>query len=89
LFREIYIFDELIKSRISIKFVIPVNPGIHLFQEVLYSGFRWGDDPKNSLPDIFEKEKRMKIVCLLGSPRNKGNSSTLAKHFCDAADKLA
>lgn len=30
----------------------------------------------------------MKIVCLLGSPRNNGNSSTLAKHFCDAAEKL-
>ena len=30
----------------------------------------------------------MKIVCLLGSPRSKGNSSTLAKHFCDAAEKL-
>jgi multimeric flavodoxin WrbA len=33
-------------------------------------------------------KKRMKIVCLLGSPRNKGNSSTLAKHVCDAAEKL-
>jgi len=30
----------------------------------------------------------MKIVCLLGSPRTKGNSSTLAQHFCDAAEKL-
>jgi multimeric flavodoxin WrbA len=30
----------------------------------------------------------MKIVCLLGSPRTKGNSSTLAQHFCGAAEKL-
>jgi len=30
----------------------------------------------------------MKIVCLLGSPRTQGNSSTLAKYFCDAAEKL-
>jgi multimeric flavodoxin WrbA len=30
----------------------------------------------------------MKIVSLLGSPRSKGNSSTLAKHFCEAVEKL-
>src|SRR5208337_2639400 len=30
----------------------------------------------------------MNIVCLLGSPRMKGNSSTIAKHFCDMAEKL-
>jgi multimeric flavodoxin WrbA len=30
----------------------------------------------------------MKIVCLLGSPREKGNSSTVAKHFCDTAGRL-
>ena len=30
----------------------------------------------------------MKIVCLLGSPRPKGNSTTIAKHFCDTAEKL-
>jgi multimeric flavodoxin WrbA len=30
----------------------------------------------------------MKIVCVLGSPRTKGNSSTLAQHFCSAAEKL-
>jgi multimeric flavodoxin WrbA len=30
----------------------------------------------------------MEIVCLLGSPRPKGNSTTIAKHFCDTADKL-
>jgi multimeric flavodoxin WrbA len=29
-----------------------------------------------------------KIVCLLGSPRKNGNSSTIAKHFCDSAEKL-
>ncbi len=28
-----------------------------------------------------------KIVCVLGSPRAKGNSTTLAKHFCDTAAK--
>lgn len=30
----------------------------------------------------------MKIVCLLGSPRAKGNSTVLAKHFCDQAKAL-
>jgi multimeric flavodoxin WrbA len=30
----------------------------------------------------------MKIVCLLGSPRPKGNSSTLAKRFCERAKEL-
>ena len=30
----------------------------------------------------------MKIVCLLGSPRKQGNSSTIAKHFCKTAEKL-
>ena len=30
----------------------------------------------------------MKIVCLLGSPRPKGNSSTLARRFCNQARKL-
>lgn len=30
----------------------------------------------------------MKIVCLLGSPRSKGNSTALAKRFCDAAKML-
>jgi len=30
----------------------------------------------------------MKIVCLLGSPRLKGNSATLAKRFCDSTEKL-
>ena len=28
----------------------------------------------------------MKIVCLLGSPRPKGNSTFIAKRFCDAAE---
>jgi multimeric flavodoxin WrbA len=31
---------------------------------------------------------RMKIICLLGSPRTKGNSAALAKRFCDTAGKL-
>lgn len=30
----------------------------------------------------------MKITCLLGSPRPDGNSATLAKHFCNTAEKL-
>ena len=30
----------------------------------------------------------MKIVCLLGSPRTKGNSTILAKRFCDQAKAL-
>lgn len=29
----------------------------------------------------------MKIVCLLGSPRSRGNSSTLARRFCETAKK--
>lgn len=30
----------------------------------------------------------MKIVCLLGSPRSKGNSSVIAKRFCDTAERF-
>ena len=30
----------------------------------------------------------MRIICLLGSPRTKGNSAALAKRFCDTAEKL-
>ncbi len=30
----------------------------------------------------------MKVVCLLGSPRLKGNTATLAKRFCETAEKL-
>lgn len=29
-----------------------------------------------------------KITCLLGSPRPKGNSTTIAKRFCETAEKL-
>jgi len=29
----------------------------------------------------------MKIVCLNGSPRVKGNTATIAKNFCDSAEK--
>jgi multimeric flavodoxin WrbA len=29
----------------------------------------------------------MKIVCLLGSPRLKGNSAAIAKRFCESAEK--
>lgn len=30
----------------------------------------------------------MKIVCLLGSPRENGNSATIANRFCSTAEKL-
>ncbi len=30
----------------------------------------------------------MKVVCLMGSPRPKGNSTALAKRFCDTAKAL-
>ena len=30
----------------------------------------------------------MKIVCLLGSPRLKGNSAAMAKRFCEVAEKV-
>jgi hypothetical protein len=42
-------FDELVKSRNSIEFVIPAEAGIQLFQDVLDPGFRWGDDPNDFL----------------------------------------
>jgi hypothetical protein len=44
-------FDELVKSRNSIEFVIPAKAGIQLFQDVLDPGFRRGDDPKDFLRD--------------------------------------
>jgi hypothetical protein len=36
-------FDELVKSRNSMEFVIPAKAGIQLFQDVLDPGFRRGD----------------------------------------------
>ncbi|NLJ27227.1 NAD(P)H-dependent oxidoreductase [Desulforhabdus amnigena] len=30
----------------------------------------------------------MKVVCLLGNPRENGNSSALANHFCNTAERL-
>jgi multimeric flavodoxin WrbA len=33
-----------------------------------------------------EKEKQMKIVCLLASPRAKGNSTAIAERFLDKAE---
>ena len=30
----------------------------------------------------------MKILCLLGSPREKGNSATIANRFCTTAERL-
>jgi hypothetical protein len=42
-------FDELVKSRNSIEFVIPAKAGIQLFQDVLDPGFRRGDAPRDFL----------------------------------------
>jgi hypothetical protein len=41
--------DDLIKSRNSIKFVIPAKAGIQLFQDVLDPGFRRGDASRDFL----------------------------------------
>jgi hypothetical protein len=43
--------DNLVKSRNSIKFVIPAKAGIQLFQEVLDPGFRRGDASRDFLRD--------------------------------------
>jgi hypothetical protein len=43
--------DDPVKSRNSIKFVLPAKAGIRLFQGVLDPGFRRGDDPKDFLRD--------------------------------------
>jgi hypothetical protein len=50
-FCETINFDELVKSRNSIKFVIPAKAGIQLFQDVLDPGFRRGDPPRDFLRD--------------------------------------
>jgi hypothetical protein len=42
-------FDNLVKSRNSIEFVIPAKAGIQLFQDVLDPGFRRGDAPRDFL----------------------------------------
>jgi multimeric flavodoxin WrbA len=34
------------------------------------------------------KRFKMKIVCLLGSPRRKGNSAAIAQRFCETAQRL-
>jgi hypothetical protein len=44
-------FDELVKSRNSIEFVIPAKAGIQLFQDGLDPGFRRGDAPRDFLRD--------------------------------------
>src|SRR4030042_5786834 len=44
-----FIFDDLVKSRNSIEFVIPAKAGIQLFQDVLDPGFRRGDDLRDFL----------------------------------------
>jgi hypothetical protein len=41
--------DELVKSRNSLKSVIPAKAGIQLFQYVLDPGFRRGDAPRDFL----------------------------------------
>jgi hypothetical protein len=43
--------DDLVKSRNSIKFVIPAKAGIQLFQDVLDPGFRRGDALRDFLRD--------------------------------------
>jgi len=43
--------DGLVKSRNSIKFVIPAKAGIQLFQDVLDPGFRRGDASRDFLRD--------------------------------------
>jgi hypothetical protein len=42
---------DLVKSRNSIKFVIPAKAGIQLFQDVLDPGFRRGDALRDFLRD--------------------------------------
>jgi hypothetical protein len=44
-------FDGLVKSRNSIKIVIPAKAGIQLFQDVLDPGFRRGDASRDFLRD--------------------------------------
>ncbi|MCX5919291.1 MAG: hypothetical protein NTX30_21770, partial [Deltaproteobacteria bacterium] len=44
-------FDDLVKSRNSIEFVIPAKAGIQLFQDVLDPGFRRGDALRDFLRD--------------------------------------
>ena len=44
-------FDDLVKSRNSMEFVIPEKTGIQLFQVVLDPGFRWRDDPRDFLQE--------------------------------------
>jgi multimeric flavodoxin WrbA len=43
---------------------------------------------EKTLSIVNNRRERMKIACLLGSPRTKGNSATIAKHFCEAAEGL-
>jgi hypothetical protein len=42
-------FDELVKSRNSLEFVIPAKAGIQLIQDVLDPGFRRGDASRDFL----------------------------------------
>ena len=44
-------YDEFVKSRNFLEYVIPAKAGIQLFQGVLDPGFRRGDDPKDFLRD--------------------------------------
>jgi len=50
-FYETMNFDVLVKSRNSIKIVIPAKAGIQLFQDVLDPGFRRGDASRDFLRD--------------------------------------
>jgi hypothetical protein len=49
-------FDEVVKSRNSIEFVIPAKAGIQLFQHVLDPGFRRGDGSK----DFFARSLKLR-----------------------------
>jgi len=48
---EYWNIDGIVKSRNSIKFVIPAKAGIQLFQDVLDPGFRRGDPSSDFLRD--------------------------------------
>jgi hypothetical protein len=48
--------DELVKSRNSIKVVIPAKGGIQLFQHVLDPGFLRGDDPKGFFGSHYQRK---------------------------------
>jgi hypothetical protein len=62
--------DELVKSRNSIKFVIPAKAGIQLFQDVLDPGFRRGDDPRDFLREHQRRLLTQSSVTLIAAVAN-------------------